>query len=84
MEKKEKKRFFTFKTTSGSLRFLALFVALIVVFSLLAQVITTSCYKINISDVVIKSTTPQTPTTTATFRVSCSRTAAPSRFLPTA
>ncbi len=53
MEQKEKKRFFSFKTTSGSLRFLALFVALIIVFSLLAQVITTSCYKINISDVVI-------------------------------
>ncbi|MBR6499540.1 MAG: hypothetical protein IKT23_07635, partial [Clostridia bacterium] len=53
MEQKEKKRFFTFKTTSGSLRLLALFVALIIVFSLLAQVITTSCYKINISDVVI-------------------------------
>ena len=53
MEQKLKKRFFTFTTTSGSLRLLALFVALIIVFSLLAQVITTSCYKINISDVVL-------------------------------
>lgn len=49
----QKKRFFSFKTKEGSLRLLALFVALIIVFSLLAQVITTQGYKINISDVVI-------------------------------
>ncbi len=49
----EKKRFFSFKTTEGSLRFLVLFVVLIAVFSLLAQVIMTKGYKINVSDVVI-------------------------------
>lgn len=48
---KEKK--FTLKTTEGSCRLLALFLALIVLFSFVAQVISTNCYKINISDVVI-------------------------------
>ncbi len=49
----EKKKFFSFKTTEGSLRFLALFIGLIFVFSLLSQVIMTKGYKIDVSDVVI-------------------------------
>lgn len=49
----KKKKFFTFSTNEGSLRLLALFVVLIAVFSLLAQVITTRGYKVNISDVVL-------------------------------
>ena len=49
----EKEKFFSLKTTKGSLRFLALFVALIIVFSLLAQVLMTRGYKINVSDVIL-------------------------------
>ena len=48
-----KEKLFSFKTTKGALRLLALFVALIVVFSVLAQVITTRGYKVEVSDIMI-------------------------------
>ena len=48
-----KERLFSFKTTKGALRFLALFVALIIVFSVLAQAITTGGFKVAVSDIVI-------------------------------
>lgn len=48
-----KEKLFSFKTTKGALRLLALFVALIVLFSVLAQVITTRGYKVEVSDIMI-------------------------------
>lgn len=51
MTKSEK--FFSFKTTSGALRLLVLFVVLIVLFSVVAQLLTTNGYKIEVSDIVI-------------------------------
>lgn len=51
MEKKEK--FFTFGTSKGCFRLLCLFLVLIVLFSLAAQLITTRNHKIEISDIVL-------------------------------
>ncbi len=48
-----KRRVFSLKTTEGSLRLLALFVALIVLFSVFAQILTTNGYKVEVSDIVI-------------------------------
>ncbi len=49
----EKTKRFTMTTREGSLRLLAVFTALIVLFSLAAQLISTSAYKTVVSDIVI-------------------------------
>lgn len=50
---KKGEKVFTFKTAEGSLRLLALFVALIVLLSFAAQALITGGYKVQISDIVI-------------------------------